>query len=962
MAYRALSSFRPLLTLLLVSFLVNGCDIFEPKPMSPAIYVDSVNGVDEGTVQSSDSSNQETSQRGSSKTPYKTIRFAYDDNPKHNGWVILKEGVYSRDSGETFPIRLPKGALLKSSGEATIRGNGAVFFASQNILSAFAITQSATIRDIIVKPENETAFVINHSSGDVELDRVTINTCKNGVLVNTSNSFIADYLVVRECSGVGLEARGGANIRIDNSSFIGNGIGLSILEQVSFDELISSYNTNNNFKTNVYCDVLINTTGTFDLINNHWDVKDDQPAIDTLCENGADLVVTGGADVVLHTPPKLNAIYIRPGAVPNEFSSLYTPGSKNAPYGSITKALSEKPDFTGVFILEPGTYSTNTGESFPIEIPDNAHLIGENGVLIQGAGNYPQNLLASEKVTLAITKNATVSNIKIDSLRNTAILVNAAAANIDFDSIEIENCDYGIKSIGNGNLNLEKLKVKDCLSEGISIGGTGEFLLRDSTLFNNTIGLSATESAIPIAENAIRNNTFFNNLNCDVLLTSQNTFNLLDNIWGNSVPDYVTANSCSNINTNIAASSGTTVVYLTTSDIDTVYVDTMTGNDTPMTNTNDIYQGDQAHPFKTISGVFNRYPEFRGTISLRPGNYTPDTGEQFPLRIPDGVNVVANTGATIRGNGNFETVGLAARSVTFVLQGESTLRNLSVDPVNTDGVLIINNAGNVKLDNVTIKNCFNGVYSAFSSNVNLTALSVTGCSGTAVEISGNSVLSLRNSELTGNAVGLIFSQSASLDKDSSNTSNQFKGNSSCDVKIEAEGEFKLYGNSWDHPESEIMASTVCGNGNDLVVAENSRVNIQQTTFNIPLFNSDKFIYRNTPTDGALYKESELQFSWSNYQSNIQAVAIWDDYPRFTKNGVANIENVVWYWHSGMNGNPSRVLYESGIRPQNGSVQSSTPPTPLTPGKTYYWAVWGWNDSGSRISEASDIGYFVSDPY
>ena len=969
MEYRLNTCFRLLRAIPLLFLVVSGCSDSSEFSPDPPIYVDPVNGVDElyytNATEGDDSSNQtgssgsdEENRRGTNEKPYKTIKFAYDSNPEQNGWVILKEGIYSNESGERFPIRLPKSALLKSQGEATIQGNGDVIFSSQNMRSAFTISQSATIRGIIVKPENETAFTINHSSGTVKLDDVTVDTCKNGVLVSSGSIFEATKLAVRSCSDLGMEIKGRATVRIDSSSFTGNGIGLSIQEQVTFNGFISSYN---NFKSNINCDVLIDSTDHFDLTDNNWDAEDGVPEISTICENGADLVVIGGGEVTLFTPVnpiESNTIYISPGA---DESVSFRLGQSFEPYGSITRAISENPGFTGSFILEVGTFNINTGETFPIVLPDNTHLIGANGVVIQGSGNF-NNTTLHEEAAIAITGSATIENIEFDPQRNTAIFINTESDEVRISNIGINNCGYGIKSIANGSLSFENINVNDCLNEGVSISGSGEFLLRNSTLSNNTIGLRVTENARPVAENSVRNNTFSNNFNCDVLLTSQNTFNLLANSWDTLEPEFVTGNSCSNLNTNIVASGDSVVVYLETSNIGTVYVDPVDGDNTPVVNTNEIYQGDQSHPFKTIKGVFDRYPDLRGTISLRAGDYSAGTGEQFPILVPDGVNIEASTSATMTGSGYYEAVGISPRYVTFVLQGESRLDNLTINPAGSDAVVIVNNAGVVELENLSISNCVNGVYSAFNTRLIVNGLSVTGCDGIGLEVSGSTRLSLRNSVLSGNAVGSMFSQSSSLDNDSINTSNEINDNLSCDVYIAVEGEFKLFDNTWDIADEDLLVSSYCGGGNDLVVAENSRVNIQQVSSQPPPFNASLFLQRNSPTDGGLYKESELQFSWSNYQSNIHAIAIWDELPRFANNSVANIGNVVWYWHSGLLGDSSNVMYEYGIQPLNGTISDAGPPSPLTPGKTYYWVVWGWDINSGTIFEVSDIGYFVADPY
>ncbi|MDL5244434.1 DUF1565 domain-containing protein [Leptospira weilii] len=58
-------------------------------------------------------------------------------------------------------------------------------------------------------------------------------------------------------------------------------------------------------------------------------------------------------------------------------SDVY-PGTKSAPYRTITKALSaSEADGTKVIYVAPGTYDTSIGERFPMYIPDGVNLYGD---------------------------------------------------------------------------------------------------------------------------------------------------------------------------------------------------------------------------------------------------------------------------------------------------------------------------------------------------------------------------------------------------------------------------------------------------------------------------------------------------------------------------------------------------------------------------------------------------------
>ncbi|UPY78688.1 DUF1565 domain-containing protein [Leptospira weilii] len=96
------------------------------------------------------------------------------------------------------------------------------------------------------------------------------------------------------------------------------------------------------------------------------------------------------------SPPERNASGMAIIDIPTHYvdsisgSDVY-PGTKSAPYRTITKALSaSEADGTKVIYVAPGTYDTSIGETFPMYIPEDVNLYGdyEGKGLVGGSSSF----------------------------------------------------------------------------------------------------------------------------------------------------------------------------------------------------------------------------------------------------------------------------------------------------------------------------------------------------------------------------------------------------------------------------------------------------------------------------------------------------------------------------------------------------------------------------------------------
>jgi parallel beta-helix repeat protein len=189
-----------------------------------------------------------------------------------------------------------------------------------------------------------------------------------------------------------------------------------------------------------------------------------------------------------------------------------TSGNQGNPYQTLTYALQKAK--SGVTVqLAPGTYSQQTGEIFPISVPDGVVLRGDasnNGqnVVIMGGGNFVSPTFARQNVTLRTVGNSQISGVTVTNpnTRGTALWVESSAPTIS-NSTFVNSKRDGIFISAEGNPKVENNIFAQNEGNGISVARSGQGEIR-SNLFQNTgFAISINDQAAPqIVENKIIEN------------------------------------------------------------------------------------------------------------------------------------------------------------------------------------------------------------------------------------------------------------------------------------------------------------------------------------------------------------------------------------------------------------------------------------------------------------------------
>jgi len=382
----------------------------------------------------------------------------------------------------------------------------------------------------------------------------------------------------------------------------------------------------------------------------------------------------------------------------------------------------------------------------------------------------------------------------------------------------------------------------------------------------------------------------------------------------------------------------------------------------------DIVHGDNIHgdgsrekPYKNISYALNLMENNNTTIDclyLSGGEYNSQNGETFPITIPHGMDIRTyndeNQSVTLQGSGYSK---LQNKSVSIVATGDNNLYNLSLSSNETIGIIVLDK--NSILSNITLYDnqvaliAYNDAHvileeSNISHNIN------------GIEIYDNASLKLLNTLIADNDVGVILSDNGIIDQSSNDTS--IINNTDCDFFTNGNNDLFLQGINWDQNRSDFNVEEGCSDGNNIVNQGIGTVSYQEiSNSETPLFNTENEIYIISPQYGETLYSTTPTIKFDNAQQNRYImVTLWKDKPIIRDKTIQNPYSIVWYWHTGMDGDEGDgIAYEKGATPINGEINTDSPQVakPLTRGRAYYIAIWEWDNGGIKIISSSITSFF-----
>ena len=187
-------------------------------------------------------------------------------------------------------------------------------------------------------------------------------------------------------------------------------------------------------------------------------------------------------------------------------------------------------------------------------------------------------------------------------------------------------------------------------------------------------------------------------------------------------------------------------------------------------NGSDINSGLSAdQPLRSITAAIKKNPQNGTIIQLANGNYTAETGEQFPIKIPAGITLrgnPANQGAEviISGGDRFISPTFANQNIAMLADSGSRIEGITLTNKNSRGyALWLESAQNVVITNNTfINSTHDGVFltGATSANVISNIFTQNGANG--ISALGTSTGQIQSNTFDNTGFGLAIGQKSQV--------------------------------------------------------------------------------------------------------------------------------------------------------------------------------------------------------
>ncbi|OIP78706.1 MAG: hypothetical protein AUK48_01090 [Oscillatoriales cyanobacterium CG2_30_44_21] len=239
-------------------------------------------------------------------------------------------------------------------------------------------------------------------------------------------------------------------------------------------------------------------------------------------------------------------------------------GNADRPFRTITSAIAANPQSGTIFQLSNGTYSSASGENFPIRLPRGASLIGsQNGstdgsIVINGGGRFVSSTFASQNIAIAAANDSRIEGITVtnsnprgyglwlESSRNVTIANNRFVGNTHDgilltgianayigNNLFAENRGSGISAVGSSTGEIRGNRFENT-GFGLSIGQRSQVTVTSNNISRNVDGIIISNTAQP----TLRGNTISDSQRNGVVVLSSSS--------GSPRPDLGTTNSLGN--------------------------------------------------------------------------------------------------------------------------------------------------------------------------------------------------------------------------------------------------------------------------------------------------------------------------------------------------------------------------------------------------------------------------------
>lgn len=211
---------------------------------------------------------------------------------------------------------------------------------------------------------------------------------------------------------------------------------------------------------------------------------------------------------VAQTESNMTQIFVNPAG--NDSTGN---GSDRAPFKTITQALKVARENTVIY-LAPGTYSAQSGETFPLQLKSGITLQGDppskgQGVIIRGGGLFISPTFARQNVAILATNKSGIAGVTVTNPNTRGYGIWIESSNpVVADCTFIGNSHDGISIAGNSAPLIRNNYFANNGANGMTIYGSSRPEVRENVFERTGFGINIGHNAAPIITgNRISQNT-----------------------------------------------------------------------------------------------------------------------------------------------------------------------------------------------------------------------------------------------------------------------------------------------------------------------------------------------------------------------------------------------------------------------------------------------------------------------
>lgn len=206
--------------------------------------------------------------------------------------------------------------------------------------------------------------------------------------------------------------------------------------------------------------------------------------------------------------PTATILYVNPNSGDDQTGN----GDPDRPYQTLTQAIAIAPS-NAVIQLASGTYSEETGETFPIIVRKPIEIRGElrnqgYNVKIEGGGQFNSPTGGGQHVGIVLLENATLTGVNVTNKldRGVGVWIENASPTLLQNTFE-RNDNTGVAVNGTGRPTILNNYFYSNSGNGLVIYGRTQPTVKDNTFERTGYGISVMENASPqIIGNEIKSN------------------------------------------------------------------------------------------------------------------------------------------------------------------------------------------------------------------------------------------------------------------------------------------------------------------------------------------------------------------------------------------------------------------------------------------------------------------------